>query len=426
MKTISIISRVLLGLIFIFSGYVKAVDPIGSELIFISYFEAFNMEFLNPLALHIGILLSVAELVLGFCLLMGLRMKLTAWATAAFMAFFTVLTFILAIFNPVSDCGCFGEAIKMTNWETFYKNLALDVFVVIVFLQRNNYRPLSNCRNEIITGSAFAVFMVLLSVYCLRHLPLIDFLPYKVGVNIQQAMEIPEGAKTDVYETTLIYEKDGKQQSFTLENYPKDDSWRFVDSKSVLKEKGDMPPIVDFSIISRDWAYITDSILNLQGYLFIITLTHVEKASLSHINKINAIYDYVLDNECMHFIGLSGSDEGHVMQFIEQTNARYPIHITDEKPLKSMVRSNPGLMLLHNGTIIAKWSHVDVPSIKKLEKKYLSKNPDKLIVKHQTAENFASPLLAVVLFVIMIMLSYCFRKYGNKKKGDADSPTLSA
>jgi len=416
MKSIRIFSRVLIGLVFIFSGYVKAIDPIGSQLIFIADFQAFNMEFLSPFALIIGILLSTAELVLGFCLLMGLRMKLTAWATAAFMGFFTIFTFILAIFNPVTDCGCFGEAIKMTNWETFYKNLVLDVFVAIVFLQRNNYRPLSNCRNEIITGSAFAVFMVLLSVYCLRHLPLIDFLPYKVGVNIQQAMEIPEDAPAPVYETTLIYEKDGKQQSFTLQDYPKDDSWRFVDSKSVLKDKGYVPPIADFSIISRDWTYITDSILNLQGYLFIVTLPHAEDAALSRIEKINAIYDYVLANEGLHFIGLSGSDEERVMQFIEQTNARYPIYFTDEKPLKSMVRSNPGLMLLYNGTIIAKWSHIDVPGIKKLENKYLSKNPDKLIVKHQTVENFASPLLAVVLFVVMIMLAYCFRKYGPKIK----------
>jgi hypothetical protein len=353
-------------------------------------------------------------------------MKLTAWATAAFMGFFTVFTFILAIFNPVTDCGCFGEAIKMTNWATFYKNIIIDIFVVIVFWQRNNYRPLTTCRNEFIIGGAFTVFTVLLSVYCLRHLPLIDFLPYKVGVNIQQEMEIPEGALPDEYETTLIYEKDGEgRRSFTLQDYPKDDSWHFVETINVLKKKGYEPPIVDFSIISEG-EYITDYILNMQGYLFILTMPHVEEASLCNMHKINAVNDYVLAHEGMNFIALSGSNGEHIAQFVEQTKAAYPIYFTDEKPLKSMVRANPGLLLLHNGTIIAKWSHVDVPSIKKIENKYLSQNPDKLVANYQTRVKLTSELLVVVLFVVMIMVSYCCRKYGPKKKIDAEnSGTLS-
>ncbi|MCL2097187.1 MAG: DoxX family protein [Bacteroidales bacterium] len=428
MKALRITSRVLLGLLFIFSGYVKAIDPIGSELIFIADFQAFHMEFFSPFAFIIGILLSTAELALGFCLLMGLRMNLTAWATAAFMGFFTVFTLILAIFNPVTDCGCFGEAIKMTNWETFFKNVILDIFVVIVFLERKKYRPLSNCRNEFITGGAFTVCMILLSVYCLRHLPLIDFLPYKVGVNIQQAMEIPEGAPQDVYETTLIYEHATEgRRTFTLQDYPQDDpSWQFVETINVLKKEGYQPPIADFSINSNEWEHITDEILSLSGYLFMVTMPHADKASLSHTDKINAINEYVLRHDGMYFIGLSGSAAEKVEQFVEQTSAEYPIYFTDEKPLKSMVRSNPGLLLLHNGTIIAKWSHSDIPSIKALESKYLSKNPDKLIAEHQTWEKLTSQLLVVVLFVIMIMLAYCFRKYGPKKECDANSRTLSA
>jgi hypothetical protein len=344
------------------------------------------------------------------------------------MGFFTVFTLYIAIFNPVNDCGCFGEAMKLTNWETFYKNLILDIFVVIVFLQRNNYRPLSTCRNEIITGGAFALFSVLLSIYCLRHLPLIDFLPYKVDVNILQDMEIPEDAPVSIYETTLIYEKEGEgRRSFSLQDYPKDDpSWHFVEARHVLKQKGYEPPIADFGINSREREDITDYILNLPGYLFIVTLPHVDKASLSHIHKINAINDYVLAHDSMHFIGLSGSDDQLVEQFVERTNARYPIYITDEKPLKSMVRANPGLMLLYNGTIVAKWSHIDVPSIKKIENKYLSENPELLIARHRTGEWLATSLLAVVFFVLMIMLSYCFRKYGPKEETDADSSMLSA
>jgi triosephosphate isomerase len=164
----------------------------------------------------------------------------------------------------------------------------------------------------------------------------------------------------------------------------------------------------------------------MQGYLFILTLPHIEKASLSHIDKINNINDYVLRHDDMYFIALSGSSDEYVEQFVEQTKASYPIYITDENPLKSMVRANPGLLLLYNGTIIAKWSHIDTPSLKKLESKYLSENPDNLIANHNTWENLTSQLLVVMLFVVMIMLAYCFRKYGSKKEADANSSTLSA
>ncbi len=425
MKFLRIFSRVLLGLLFIFSGYVKAIDPIGSQLIFAADFEAFHMSFMIPLAMEFGVLLSTVELVLGFCLLMGLRMVITAWATVFFMGFMTLLTLVLAVFNPVTDCGCFGEAIKLTNWETFFKNIVFDIFVVIVFVERKKYLPLSNCRNEWITTGAFAVLTVLLSIYSYRHLPLIDFLPYKVGVNIQEAMEIPEGAPVDEYETKLIYEKPGEgRQSFTLENYPKDTSWKFVEAVNVLKKKGYEPPIVDFTINSPYSGYITDSVLNLPGYLFLATLPHAEEASLSHVADINRINDYVLTHEGLHFIGLSGSDDDYINTFARQSGCMYPIYITDEKPLKSMVRSNPGLMLLHNGTIIAKWSHFDIPGIEKLENKYLKQNPDELITGHQTKQKLTSELLVVVAFVVMIMLAYCFRKY--RKNADTTTRELSA
>ncbi len=424
MKFLRIFSRVLLGLLFIFSGYVKAIDPIGSELIFTADFEAFHMAFFSPLALGFGILLSAVELVLGFCLLMGLRMTITAWATVFFMGFMTLLTLVLAVFNPVTDCGCFGEAIKLTNWETFFKNVVIDVFVVIVLLQRNKYNALSSCRNEWITVGFFTFLSFALCIYSYRHLPLIDFLPYKVGVNIEEAMEIPEGAAADEYETILIYEKAGEgRQTFTIENYPKDTTWAFVEAVNVLKKKGFEPAIVDFSINSPYSGYVTDSVLNLPGYLFIVTLPHAEEASLQNINDINRINDYVLTHEGLHFIGLSGSDDEHIEDFAKQSGVMYPIYITDEKPLKSMVRSNPGMLLLYNGTIVAKWSHFDIPGIEKLEEKYLSKNPDILIAEHQTSQKLTSELLVVVLFVVMMMIAYGFRKYG---KNNADTEKLSA
>ncbi|MDR3235614.1 MAG: DoxX family membrane protein [Prevotellaceae bacterium] len=418
MKTLRLISRILIGLVFIFSGYVKAIDPTGSQLIFTEYFKAFHLGFMIPAAMPIGILLSTAELTLGLCLLLGLRMKLTAWATALFMGFFTILTFILAVFSPVSDCGCFGEAIKLTNWQTFFKNIIIDAFVVVVFMQRNAYTRLSTCRNEFITAGVFTALSLTLSIYCYRHLPLIDFLPYKVGVNITQAMEIPEDAKRSVYETLLVYEKQGEgRKTFTLADYPQNDTaWKFVESKSILKEKGYEPSITDFTVSNASGDYITDSVLNLRGYLFILTLPHAEEASLAHAANINSLAEYAALHRHIHFIALSGSADDRVAEFTEKTGSRYPIYFTDEKPLKGMVRANPGLLLLYNGTIVEKWSHYDIPNADEMAQTVLSENPDILIARHLTCIKMAIEIKVVLLFVLLIMLTYCFRKYGKQNK----------
>jgi uncharacterized membrane protein YphA (DoxX/SURF4 family) len=418
MKTLRLISRILIGLVFIFSGYVKAIDPTGSQLIFTEYFKAFHLGFMIPAAMPVGILLSTAELMLGLCLLLGLRMRLTAWATAAFMGFFTILTFILAVFNPVSDCGCFGEAIKLTNWQTFFKNVAIDAFVVVVFMQRGAYARLSTCRNELITAGVFAVLSLSLSIYCYRHLPLIDFLPYKVGVNIAQAMEFPENAPHDEYKTLLVYEKKGEgRKTFTLADYPQNDTaWKFVESKSILTKKGYEPPITDFTVSNASGDYITDSILNLRGYLFMLTLPHAEEASLAHAGNINSLAEYAVTHRYVHFVALSGSADDRVAEYTEKAGSQYPVYFTDEKPLKGMVRANPGLLLLYNGTIVKKWSAYDIPDADELEQTVLSENPDILIARHLTCVKLTIEIGVVLLFVLLIMLTYCFRKYGKQSQ----------
>jgi triosephosphate isomerase len=269
-------------------------------------------------------------------------------------------------------------------------------------------------------GGVFTVLAILLSVYCYRHLPLIDFLPYKVSVNISQAMEIPENAPQDEYETILIYEKPGEgRKTFTLENYPQNDTtWKFIESVTVLKKKGYQPPITDFRINDSYLGYITDSILNMEGYLFILTMPHIHEASLKNIDKINKLADYVLTQERINFIALAGSDDNEMEEFITTTGGIYPVYFTDEKPLKSMVRANPGLLLLHNGTIIKKWSHYDIPSVEKVQEKYLTKDPEIIIAHHNTRENLASEMLGVLLLAAISVVVYCFRKY---RKEDADS-----
>jgi uncharacterized membrane protein YphA (DoxX/SURF4 family) len=408
MKAIRIICRIFIGVLFIFSGYVKAIDPVGSEIIFTEYFKAFGMAFLAPAALTFGVLLSTAELLIGFCALLGVRMKETAWAAAAFMGFFTVLTFILAVTNLVTDCGCFGNAIKMTNWQTFFKNLIILPFVAGMFWQRKNYVSFASCRAEWITAGALAVLPVALSVWCYRHLPLIDFMAYKVGANIT---EVKNDSKPDEFSTLLYYEKDGAEQEFTMENYPKDTAWKFVRVANKIIKKGYVSPMVDFSILTIDTRKdITDSILNLPGHVFLLVLPHAEDASLKYAAKINALADYCAVQDSLHFFALSGSGEEEVARFAVQTGAMYPFYITDEKPLKSMVRANPGLVLLQDATVLAKWNAADIPSPEQMREKTGRVSNEKIIVRHEICEQLTTELMGVFLFAAMAVWGFVFRK----------------
>ncbi|MFZ0281276.1 MAG: BT_3928 family protein, partial [Bacteroidales bacterium] len=258
MKIAWLISRVVTGLMFMFSGIVKAVDPLGSTYKFQDYFQAFGMDFLLPLALPLAILLCTAEFVSGFAVLSGYRQKTGIWGVLILMLIFTPLTLVLAINNPVSDCGCFGDAIHLTNWQTFGKNIFLLIFTLILFAGRKNVPVHFSPVKEWTLISGLAVLFVVFSLLNLKYLPLLDFLPYKTGNNIPEQMTIPEGKPVDEYKTTFIYEKEGQTKEFTLENYPANDStWKFVDQKSVLIKKGYLPPVHDFVITTAEGEDIT-------------------------------------------------------------------------------------------------------------------------------------------------------------------------
>ncbi len=415
MKTLRIICRVAIGLLFIFSGYVKAIDPMGSHIIFGEYFKAFHLTAIMPVFLPLVVVgAPIAELLIGFCALMGVRMKETAWAAVLFMVFFTILTFILAVFNPVTDCGCFGNAIKLTNWETFFKNLVILPFVGVLFWQRKNYKSFASCRAEWITAACLLLFSGGLMWYSYRHLPLIDFMAYKVGNNIKELMTYPENAETDVYETKLYYEKDGKTQEFGMSNLP-DSTWKFVDSKSILVKKGYEPPIHDFTIITADGRNIADSVLSLPGYVFLLAIPHTETASTKQMAKVNALADYCMTQDNLHFFALTGSGDEQKAEFAATTGAMYPFYSTDEKPLMSMVRSSPGLLVMNNATVLAKWSRFDIPTPEEVEKEIVQQQNEKIIIDHQIYERMITEILAVITFAAMIVWGVIFRRLYKKR-----------
>ena len=353
-----------------FSGIVKAIDPLGSAYKFHDYFQAFNMGFLEWLSLPLAILLCTAEFIAGFSVLTGIRKKTGIWVVMILMIVFTPLTLVLALTNPVSDCGCFGDAIHLTNWQTFWKNIVLISFSLLLFTGRKQDKQHFKRITE--WGLITAVFMLLI-LFCLanlRYLPVIDFLPYKTGVKIADKMVVPEGVPVDEYQTTFIYEKDGIEKEFSLTDYPADDTtWKFVDQKSVLIKKGYQPPIHDFSITSINGDDLTEKILSDPGYSVLMI---TRKLSAAHPDRLSEGFD--LGNYCIansiDFYILTASGTSEVKNYINELQ----LCSADEITLKTMVRSNPGYILLKDGVIIGKWSWANVPEMEWFGKQTLNLN----------------------------------------------------
>ena len=293
MKVVVNVCRLVLALTLILSGFVKAVDPIGTQYKINDYLEAWGLYAIvgDTVTLLASVLLSAIEFVMGICLLFAIRRRLVSRLALVVMAFMTVLTLWLAIANPISDCGCFGDAIKLTNWQTFWKNVVLVACAAVICA-----RPLDMVRfisktNQWIVTNYSVVFIMAVSGYSLYLLPMFDFRPYHVGADIRQGMEMPEDAEQPQFETTFILEKDGEQKEFTADNYP-DSTWTFVDSKTVQLTEGYVPPIHDFSITTEEGDDITEEVIGNKGYTFLLIAPHLEQADDSRLDRINEIYDY--------------------------------------------------------------------------------------------------------------------------------------
>lgn len=368
MKILLYLARIIAGLVFMFSGTVKAIDPLGSTYKFQDYFMAFHIDFLKPLSLPLAILLCTTEFFAGISVLLNLRQKAGIWIMMLLMIIFTPLTFVLALTNPVTDCGCFGDAIHLTNWQTFIKNIILLVPVLFLFINKNRIHPWQGALKEWITASAIIILFVGFIIYNLRYLPVIDFLPYRTGTYIPDKMIIPEGQPVDKYETTFIYEKNGLQKEFSLENYPADDTtWKFIDQRSVLVSKGYQPPIHDFVLTTLNNEDITQDVLTSENYTFLMICQKIEDIEPEKLT-LGFELGSSLTARGIEFIILtaSGSDE------IEKFRNNMTFCSVDEITLKTMVRSDPGYMLLKGGTITGKWSHAGLPSFEEFEENYIN------------------------------------------------------
>ena len=358
------LSRTLLALTFIFSGFVKAIDPLGSQYKIAEYLEAVQLSAYIPdwaqLILSVG--LSAIEFTLGMMLLLAIRRRLASKLSLIMMVVMTLVTLWLTVSNPIQDCGCFGDAIHLTNTQTFIKNIILLTAAIILACWPLYQIRFVSKTNQWIAFYFTIVFIVTASTLSLYHLPIFDFRPYYIGQNIKKGMEIPKGAKLTTYKTTFICEKNGVTKEFTENDYPYNDStWVFKDTHQEILEKGYEPPIHDFSITDEKTGEdLTDSILTKDGYTFLLIAPVLERADDSNFGEIDAIYEYAKENG-YGFYGLTASTDKAVKHWRDITGAEYPFYTMDGTTLKTIIRSNPGLVLLYKGTIINKWSHNDLP-----------------------------------------------------------------
>ncbi len=362
MKILVNLCRLILALTFILSGFVKAVDPLGTQYKMTDYLEAMGLMpyVLDKMVLLAVVVMVMVEFWLGINMLFAIHRRFTSRIMVIVMSLMTLLTLWIAIANPVSDCGCFGDALVLSNTETLLKNIVL-LAAAIVVARRYEDMPLFISRsNQWIVGNYSGLFIIAVATYSLYLLPPFDFRPYHVGADIRAGMEIPADAEQPQFETTFILEKDGEQREFSLEDYP-DSTWTFVDSKTKQISEGYVPPIHDFSIVSRDTGEdLTQTIVADTGYTFLLVTPDLYTADDSRADLYGLIHEYASDNNAP-FYCLTASSDSAILHWQDITGAEYPFCLTDEITLKTIVRSNPGLLLLKDGVVLRKWSHNALP-----------------------------------------------------------------
>ena len=349
------ILRFSYGFFLLFSGFVKIIDPLGFSYKLQEYFEVFGMEWLVPVSLFLSVFICVFELFLGLFLICGIHIRKVMWGNLLLMIFFTFLTFFSAYFNKVTDCGCFGDFMKLDPWHSFIKDIHLVFISVVLFYFQKHIQSLFNSItiNKIVIVSL--ILFVFIPIYSLSHLPFIDFRAYKIGANIIDDRKLPNNAKKDVYEHVWFYEINGEVQEFQTSDEP----WSiegavFKDKVTKLISKGDEPKIVDFDIVKSDTDNdVTDSILNLEK-VYLVVCYDIEKTNLKGHEEINPSLQKIIDSN-IPLVGLSASSNSEIKNKLGLSNLNYPFYLVDQTTLKTMVRSNPGVFLMENGVIINKW-----------------------------------------------------------------------
>jgi triosephosphate isomerase len=384
MRLLRGISRWLLGFTLIISGFLKVISPVGTSLVLQEYLKAFHLEILLPASLLFGSILSILELVLGFAILQKLATRAISKITLTLISTFTILTLILALSDIVEDCGCFGEAINLTNWETFYKNLILLICAFIVFHQRHKVQSFKRAYADWVYLCSFATIVIGFNTYCYFIGPPIEFTPFKVGSDLTLIKE-PE------YETTFIYEKDGESATFTIDNLP-DSTWTYKDA--VTTSVGAAFD-ANFAIFDSNGTEITDSILSLER-VFITTIYNSDKLTEKRWARIHKLR-YEVNSKGGVF--LLATDANGI-------NGEPSAVIMDHKTLITINRSNGGTILLTSGMLCEKWTNLTTPNSEEDISSIIQEDEDMIMVKKSIKKRITGESSIVALILLLILMAY--------------------
>ena len=363
MKILVNILRIFVGSLFIFSGLVKINDPVGFSFKLEEYFgpTVFDIDFLLPYTLALAIIIVILEVLLGLFLLIGFKPKLTIWVMLLMIIWFTFLTWYSAYYNKVTDCGCFGDAIPLTPWESFTKDVFLLSFILIIFYKIELIKPIINFKNQIIVSAISLIICCSIIYRVIGHLPMIDFRPYKIQANIIDNMVVPDDAPKDIWKYDWKFVVDGKEKIVSTSGEYPSTNGEFVSVETELLEKGYEAPIYDFSM-ELNGEDMSDELLNEEKLLMFV-LYNLSKSNFDESSELITKSKQAIENG-YKVIGITASGIDMQEEVKNHFGFEFDFYTCDETALKTIIRSNPGALEIKSGTIVNKWHYNDFNKIK--------------------------------------------------------------
>ena len=400
MKHQLVIVRLIFGLTFIFSGFVKLIDPVGTGLVIQEYLNIIHFDFLSFMRVFIGVSLSLLEFLVGVAILMRMRMREASVLALVMTIFFTVVTLLLLIFEPIQDCGCFGEAASLTHGETFFKNIILLICVIPIFLQRKSFRRDSSVFAEWLFISIYGLIAIGFCIVSYVRMPVVEFTDFKVGTDI--AVELSDASEAKNFETIFVYEKDGEKQEFSLDNLP-DSTWNFIESVDVSEDDDKAP--FDFYVTNSSGEYVTDTLITLDIPIMLCTIYDLQDFySEKNWMKVNMLKERVESDGGELWLLVASTPEETKSVLGADVEERFEVGYTDYKTAIAVHRSNGGFLYINSAFIVKKWSRQGLSADGDLS--VLDRDFDEVMIYDIIKQQLIYEISIVVLLASIAVIRY--------------------